>query len=90
MTQKTTNPARAALMRSAGDLVGSERLARELDMSPRNVYQIMAGKRPVKDQVLADTRKILIRYRQAIGDAVAAIRAEEAAVAQYAAQEAGQ
>lgn len=70
---------RAALMRRAGDLIGSERLARELGMSSRNLYWLMNGRRNVKDQVLADTRKILIRHRQAIGDLVQDIRAEEAA-----------
>lgn len=70
--------ARAALMRRAGDLVGSERLARELAMSSRNIYQLMAGKRPVKDGVLGDTRRLLIRFRQEIADLVEDVREAEA------------
>lgn len=70
---------RAALMRRAGDLIGSEKLARELGMSSRNLYWLMNGRRTVKDQVLLETRKILIRHRQRIGDLVQDIRAEEAA-----------
>lgn len=78
MDSETSLPLRARLMREAGDVIGSERLAAALNMSPRNLYQIMAGKRPVKDGVLRDTRGILIRHRQAIMNLVRDFSQEEA------------
>lgn len=72
---------RAALMRKAADLIGSERLAKALGISSRSIYWMMSGQRPVKDGILADTRKLLIAQRQSIGDLVQEIRDEEGPVA---------
>lgn len=72
---------RAALIRRAADLIGSERLARELGVAPRTVYWWMSGQRTVKDSILAEVRQLLIGQRQAIGDLLQAIRDEEAATA---------
>lgn len=68
---------RAQLMRSAGDLLGSERFAKLLDIKPRTVYSLMNGDRRVKDGQLADTRRALIEHRQKIHMLVALIRDEE-------------
>lgn len=75
------NEGRAALMRKAADLIGSERLAKALGISSRSIYWMMSGQRPVKDGVLADTRQLLIAQRQAIGDLVQEIRDEESPAA---------
>jgi hypothetical protein len=69
---------RAALMRRAADLLGSERLAKALDISPRSLYYFMNGQRTVKDGVLADTRQLLIAQRQATGELLQDFREEEA------------
>lgn len=73
---------RAALMRKAADLIGSERLAKALGMSSRSIYWMMSGQRSVKDGVLADTRALLIAQRQSIGDLLQDFRDEEAAAQQ--------
>ena len=65
---------RAAAMRAAGDIIGSEKLAQLLGMSARNLYWLMNGKRTVKDGVLADTRKLLIEHRQKTADIISAFR----------------
>lgn len=70
---------RAALLRRAGDLIGSEELARLLSISSRNLYQMMAGDRGIRDGILTDARKLLIQRRQMIHDLVQDIRVEEAA-----------
>lgn len=70
---------RAALMRRAADLLGSERLAKALNMSPRSLYYFMNGQRTVKDGVLADTRQLLIAQRQATSELLQDFREEEAA-----------
>lgn len=65
---------RAAAMRAAADVIGSEKLAQLLGMSARSIYWMMNGKRVVKDGVLADTRLLLIAHRQKTGDIIAAFR----------------
>lgn len=76
LTDKLTGDAldRAAAMRAAGDIIGSEKLAQLLGMSPRSVYWMMNGKRAVKDGVLADTRKLLIEHRQKTANVISAFR----------------
>lgn len=68
---------RHAMMRMAGDLIGSERLARLLNVKPRSLYNMMAGKVPVKDGVLSDTRRHLIDQRHALSTLIRAIREAE-------------
>lgn len=68
---------RHAMMRMAGDLIGSEKLARLLDMKPRSLYNMMAGKVPVKDGVLSETRRLLIDQRHATSTLIRAIREAE-------------
>lgn len=72
LTEDETN--RAAAMRAAGDIIGSEKLAKLLNMSARNLYWLMNGKRTVKDSVLAETRKLLIEHRQRTADVITAFR----------------
>lgn len=76
LTENEAN--RAAAMRAAGDIIGSEKLAKLLDMSARNLYWLMNGKRTVKDGVLTETRKLLIEHRQRTGDIIALFRQVEA------------
>lgn len=78
MSQDFSPVERQKLMRSAGDLIGSEQLAKELGIAPRTIYALMSGSRPVKDGILTDTRKILIKHRQQVGALVALIRHAEA------------
>jgi len=68
---------RAAIMRAAGDAVGSEALAKALNMSPRNLYKKMAGDGHVSDSLLQDTREVLERRRHAIGLVITGIRDEQ-------------
>ena len=72
----TPNDQRAWVMRAAGDVIGPERLARALRMSSRSIYLMMAGRRPVKDGVLIDTRNLLVMQRQVIGAIGNVIREE--------------
>lgn len=72
---------RAALMRRAADLIGSERLAKTLGVAPRSLYYWMNGQRSVKDGVLNDVRQMLIEQRQAIADLLQDFRVEEASSA---------
>ncbi len=78
MSQDFSPPERQKLMRCAGDLIGSESLAKQLGIAPRTIYALMNGTRPVKDGILTDTRKILIKHRQKVGGLVALIRHAEA------------
>ena len=52
------------LMRRAGDIIGSEKLAKLLGISPRNCYQLMSGKREANEGHISDTRRLLIQHRQ--------------------------
>jgi transcriptional regulator with XRE-family HTH domain len=72
---------RAALMRRAADLIGSERLAKMLGVSARTVYWWMSGKRTVKDAMITVVRQMLIEQRQAIADLLSDFREEEEAAA---------
>lgn len=72
---------RAALMRRAADLIGSERLAKTLGVAPRSLYYWMNGQRAVKDGVMAEVRQMLIEQRQAIADLLQDFRQDEAAAA---------
>lgn len=74
--EPATPPDRAALMRAAGDVLGSEALARGLNIKPRTIYALMAGTRAVKDSVLIETRALLVRRRQRVGAIVSLIRTE--------------
>ncbi|GAM00746.1 hypothetical protein [Sphingomonas parapaucimobilis] len=67
---------RAAIMRAAGDAVGSEALAKALGMSSRNLYKKMAGDGQVSDNLLQDVREVLERRRHAIGLVITGIRDE--------------
>lgn len=73
-----TNPARLAetapLMRSAGDIIGSEKLAEHLGMGARNCYHLMSGKREAKASIISETRQILITHRQKTGNLIKAFR----------------
>jgi len=64
-------------MRAAGDMIGAEKLAQLLDIAPRTIYALMAGKRTVSPGILADTRQLLIEHRQQCATVIAAIRAVE-------------
>lgn len=80
LTKQTADfdaPAREELMRVAGDIIGPGKLADLLGMKSRNIYWLMAGNRPVKDGILADTRKILVEHRQKTSALIALIRNEE-------------
>lgn len=68
---------RAALMRAAGDVIGSEQLARALGVSSRTIYKLMAGKQAVRPGILADTRRLLIQHRQRTNAIIGLIRDEE-------------
>lgn len=78
-TRRRTQPVdlRASLMRDAGDMIGPETLADLLKVSKRTIYHWMSGERGVPDGVLAETRQLLIRRRQAIGELVKLFRAVE-------------
>lgn len=67
---------RAAIMRAAGDAVGSEALAKALGMSSRNLYKKMAGGSQITDSLLQDVREVLERRRHAIGLVITGIRGE--------------
>lgn len=69
---------RAAIMRAAGDAIGSEALAKALDMKPRNLYKKMAGDGAISDSLLHDLREVLERRRHAIGLIITGIREEQA------------
>lgn len=75
------NEGRAALIRRAADLIGSERLAKTMRISPRSLYYWMNGQRPVKDSVITEIRLLLIEQRQAIADLLQDFREEEEAAA---------
>lgn len=61
------NDPRAWIMRAAGTMIGPERLAKALGISPRSIYWMMAGRRAVNDGVLRDTGELIRLHRQAAG-----------------------
>lgn len=65
------------LMRRAGNIIGSEKLADLLGISARNCYQLMSGKRAAKDGIIADTRRLLIEHRQFTGTLIRDFRSHE-------------
>ena len=67
---------RARMMRGAGNVVGSEALARQLGVAPRTVYAMMSGERGVSDDVLHRTRLILIDHRSALSWLIGTVRSE--------------
>lgn len=55
-----------ALLRAAGDMYGSEQLARDLDIEPRSFYRWVDGSRAIPARVPEQVRQLLIKRRQAI------------------------